>query len=163
MRRLACLAAALLTLPLAAAAQDEGKAAPDPVAQLKGCIADKVEAGDEPRPCVNEVQAECLDLPAEAPSVAAKCFLERKETWGAALSETMKGLQKGLSEDAAAMAGIEMKYALMGNLMQCDRLEELRLVREDPSEATRAVDARCEATATGMALADLLARMQAAQ
>ncbi len=68
----------------------------------------------------------------------------------------MARLDQVASDDIRAIAGIEVKYDLMANLLQCDRLRALRLLRGDPDATALAQDAACAANATGRAYAKRL-------
>ncbi|KKK57647.1 hypothetical protein LCGC14_3052360, partial [marine sediment metagenome] len=63
--------------------------------------------------------------------------------------------------EIAAIAGIEIKFDLRRNLLECERLTELKLVREEKSDALVHAAARCEATAVGLAYAKLVVQSRA--
>lgn len=153
MARLCCLFV-LLLWPLSSQAQAP---ATDLATQVQACIDAQIAADAPVAECVNEAQADCLQYPLDAaPDAATKCFLDQKETWGAAIAARMGEIKATADEGVVAVAGIEVKYDLMSNLLQCDRIEELTLLRRDPDAQTRAQDARCESTATGLAFIKLL-------
>lgn len=169
MRRLPILALALL--PLAAQAQDSaapGTApgatagrAPDAEA-VAACVADQASANAPAAECVNRAQQACLQYPREAADAATQCFREMKDGWGAAIAGRMDSLKAEAPEQIAAIAGIEVKYDLMTNLLQCDRMSALMRLRDEaePAAEARARVARCESTATGLAFVKLVLQSQ---
>lgn len=138
--------AAVLVMQTPALAQEFGNA--------KACLDKQIQVGEPIAQCVNEVQSICLSF--GAPSMAgADCYRRAKSHWGDLISARMNKVQASASEEVAAIAGIEVKYDLKGNLMQCDRMEELALVGKAPGEETVYTRLRCEATAVGLAFAKL--------
>lgn len=120
----------------------------------QSCLDTRIEANEPVAECVNEVQATCMSF--DAPSFAgADCYRRAKDHWGGLISARMERIEGMASEELAAIAGIEVKYDLKLNLMQCDRMEELSLVRKDPDDETVYTRMRCEATAVGLAYAKL--------
>lgn len=142
-----CVAAGLFTTP--------ARAAGDDTADPRACVEAQIAAGAPVAECVNRTHAECLQF-AEGSEAGIACFLEAKEAWGQRIKARMDEIRASAPEEIAMIAGIEVKYDLQGNLLQCDRMEELRLVRQDPDAATAHADARCEATAVGLAYVKLL-------
>ncbi|SEF76314.1 hypothetical protein [Jhaorihella thermophila] len=142
---------ALVTLSAGAgAAQPAGDRLADP----EGCLSRQAEANRPVADCVNEAQVACFQYEEASPAANA-CFLAAKEEWGELIAARMDRIRATAPPEIAAIAGIEVKYDLRGNLMQCDRMEELALVREDPGPAVLARRVRCEATAVGLAYAKL--------
>lgn len=132
--------------------------APPAVAQefdtAGACLEERAAAAAPLADCIVEAQAVCLSFP--EPSLAgAECYRNAKEHWGGLIAARMEEIRAVASNELAAVAGIEVKYDLQGNLMQCDRMEELALVRKDPDEETVYARMRCEATAVGLAYAKL--------
>lgn len=120
----------------------------------QACLDERIEENRPVAGCVQQVQAVCLAF--DAPSLTgADCYRQAKEHWGTLISARMGKIQAHASEDVAAIAGIEVKYDLKGNLLQCDRMEDLSLVRKDPDDETVYTRMRCEATAVGLAYAKL--------
>lgn len=120
----------------------------------RACLDARIAANEPVADCVQETQTACLSF--EAPSLAgADCFRRAKDRWGGLIAQRMDQIRDGAREEVAAIAAIEVKYDLKGNLMQCDRMEELSLVQQDPGEATVYARLRCEATAVGLAYAKL--------
>ncbi len=109
--------------------------------------------------CVQQAQSVCFSY--DAPSLAgADCYRRAKDHWGELIAERMDMIRAKANPEVLAIAGIEVKYDLKGNLMQCDRMEELSLVQNDPSEETVFTRMRCEATAVGLAFAKLYFQSQ---
>lgn len=138
--------ASLVLWPGLVAAQEENPA---------DCIQEQREAGAPAADCVNRAQERCLQYPLGTEAGIA-CYLEAKDRWGSRITERMETIRKTAPEEIAAIAGIEVKYDLKANLNQCDRMEELSLVRQDPDQGTVHVRARCEATAVGLAYVKLV-------
>ncbi|MDU8927057.1 hypothetical protein RXV86_06650 [Alisedimentitalea sp. MJ-SS2] len=146
----------LVMLPLAFAGlhamQSSAQAAE--FGDMTACLKAQIEAGQPIVQCVTELQSICLSY--DAPSMAgADCYRRAKDHWGGLIAAKMDQITTSASEEVAAIAGIEVKYDLKGNLMQCDRMEELALVQKTPGEETVYTRLRCEATAVGMAYAKL--------
>jgi len=152
MRQSSRIAPALAALcAFAAPAWAAGEDSADP----RACVEAQVAAGAPAAECVNRAHAECLQY-AEGSEAGIACFLEAKEAWGTRIKARMDEIRAAAPEEIAMIAGIEVKYDLQGNLLQCDRMEELRLVRQDPDAASAHADARCEATAVGLAYVKLM-------
>ena len=124
--------------------------------EVNSCIAAQSAAQAPAADCVARAHEPCLDLAARAPMAALQCFLTAKADWSNRIAARMEFVAGAGGEDIAAIAGIEVKYDLLQNLLQCDRMESLTLLREDPSEATALQRARCEAVAAGLAYAKLV-------
>ncbi len=120
----------------------------------QACLDARIAANEPIADCVKEAQASCLSF--DAPSLAGTdCYRRAKDQWGELIAQRMEQIRASASEELSAIAAIEVKYDLRGNLMQCDRMEELSLVQKDPDDGTVYVRMRCEATAVGMAYAKL--------
>ena len=118
------------------------------------CIDTQIAGSAPVAECVNEVLAPCLSLDA-ATEAAMLCFGTGQEAFGARIADRIAQIEDRAPPEIAAIAKIETKYDLQQNLLQCARLEELRLVRENPGLAVAAATARCQATAVGLAYAKL--------
>ena len=126
----------------------------DEFGDAKSCFDDMIETNQPVASCVQDAQAICLSH--DAPSLAgADCYRRAKEHWGTQIAARMDQIKAVASEDVSVIAGIEVKYDLKGNLMQCDRMEELSLVRKDPDDETIYTRMRCQASAVGLAYAKL--------
>ena len=145
---------AATTLPVAARATIADNAA------VRACVAAQAEAGAPAAECVNRAHAACLEL-GDAPAAATLCLRDAKEAWGRRIAARLDEVAAGAPGEIAQVARIEVRFDLLQNLLQCDRLEALALLRP-PDEAALALQrARCEATATGLAYVKLLLQSRA--
>lgn len=126
---------------------------------VRSCIATAMDLGKKPTGCVDGAHAACLQDAAETPAVATLCFEEARAQWSTAIAARMDHLRDAAPERIAALAGIELKYDLLSSLVQCDRMEELAILREIPAEEIRTQKSRCTATASGLAYIRLLWRL----
>jgi hypothetical protein len=126
------------------------------------CVEAQAKAEEPAANCVNRAQAECLQYEVGSDAGLA-CFLEAKETWGKQIATRMEEIRAKSPEEIAVIAGIEVKYDLQINLLQCDRMNDLTLVRKDPDKETAYSRARCEATAVGLSYVKLLLQSGAAK
>lgn len=124
------------------------------------CIATSFETGQSPAECIDAAQVECLAGAEETPAVATLCFVEARKIWTEALGAAIEQARDTLPADLAAISGIELKYDILGGLMQCDRMEELSLaVSDEKSELIGVQKSRCQATTSGLAYARLKWRL----
>jgi hypothetical protein len=72
----------------------------------------------------------------------------------------MAEIRDSAAERLSAIASVEVKYDMLGNLMQCDRMEALALIGDAEPAAIQRDKARCTAAATGLVLTRLLIRSQ---
>ena len=128
----------------------------------RDCVRTQTEAKAPPAECVNQFQADCLQYP-QGSEAGLACFLGAKEKWGELIKKRMAEIQASAPEEISQIAGIEVKYDLQINLLQCDRVQELTLLRRDPDTATAQARARCEATAVGLAYVKLLLQSNSIQ
>ncbi|WP_417210047.1 hypothetical protein [Antarctobacter sp.] len=152
--RLAASLALVLTCTTPAAADDRLD-----LDAVRACVATAIDLGKKPTGCVDSAHTACLRVTSETPAVAALCFEEARTQWSEAIANRMDHLRDTAPERIAALAGIELKYDLLSSLVQCDRMEELALLREIPSEEIRTQKSRCTATASGLAYIRLLWRL----
>ena len=146
----------LAALVLAPPAQAEPRLDLDAV---RSCVETAAELGRKPTTCVDDAHAPCLQVSTETPAVAGLCFAETRQEWTDAIAARMADLGEKAPERIAALAGIEVKYDLLSALVQCDRMEELALLRELPAEEIQLQKSRCTATASGLAYIRLLWRL----
>lgn len=103
----------------------------------------------DPAQCINAAQDTCLDNAQDTPAVSALCFHQARDVWSDGLSGIFTDIVPTMNETDAAVLQIETKYALLGNLLQCDRIEELSLAASDLTiEEIALQSARCQASAT---------------
>lgn len=126
---------------------------------VRTCVATAADLGKKPTGCVDTAHAACLRVSSETPAVAALCFEQTRAKWSDAITARMDHLRNAAPERIAALAGIEVKYDLLSSLVQCDRMEELALLREVPAEEILIQKSRCAATASGLAYIRLLWRL----
>ncbi|MXN64240.1 hypothetical protein GR183_04940 [Stappia sp. GBMRC 2046] len=126
----------------------------------RACVITQSKAGAPAAECVSRFQANCLQYE-EGSSAGIACFIDAKAKWGEMIKERMDEIKASAPDEIGQIAGIEVKYDLQQNLLQCDRLRELTLVRHDPDKKTRHSNARCEATAVGLAYVKLLLQSNA--
>ncbi len=146
-RRLACAFLVALAPPVSA------EILGDP--ETRDCVEAQVAAGAPAADCVTRAHAACLDL-GDAPAAATLCLLEAKEAWGERIAARMDEIEAAAPAEIGEVAVIEVRFDLLQNLLQCDRLEALARLRDPGGEALRLQRARCEATATGLAYVKLL-------
>ena len=126
------------------------------LSQVQTCVAERIEAGDQPLSCIDEAQLDCTAINPETPLVAVVCFHDASDAWNAGIRDTMMRVQSTGPEDLAVVAGIETKYDILSGLMQCDRMKELaQAMSKDTPEAVQRQYAQCSATAAGLAYARL--------
>ncbi|WP_323771292.1 hypothetical protein [Antarctobacter sp.] len=152
--RLAASLALGLTCTTPAAAEE-----PLDLNAVRACVSTAIDLGNKPTGCVDSAHSACLRVSSETPAVAALCFEEARAQWSDAIGTRMEHLRDAAPERIAALAGIELKYDLLSSLVQCDRMEELALLREIPAEEIRTQKSRCTATASGLAYIRLLWRL----
>lgn len=134
--------------------------APVAAQDLSECVATRQDQGSRPGACVAERLSACDAEPSDKPAVAMLCYQQAQDGWGEGLATRMAEVRQTASEQVAAIASIEVKYHLLGNLMQCDRLEELALIGEGETAGIQRDKARCTAAATGLAFVQLLMSAQ---
>lgn len=147
------IARALLTgISLALGALAMPAAAQVNIESVNTCVTGAIESGTSPTECIEQAHTDCLNAMADTPTVATLCFVTAKEAWNAGISTAMSDVTAIASETIAAIAGVELKYDILGNLVQCDRMEELALLAETASpEQILLQKTRCTARALGMA------------
>lgn len=126
---------------------------------VRSCVATALDLDKKPTGCVDSAHTACLRISSDTPAVAALCFEDRRADWSTAITQRMDHLRSAAPERIAALAGIEVKYDLLASLVQCDRMEELALLREVAAEEIQIQKSRCEATASGLAYIRLLWRL----
>jgi hypothetical protein len=135
-----------------------GPAAAVDLSSVEACVEAHAASDTLPAPCVAQAMTECLGTPSDAPALASLCFREARDTWSEGIAARMARLKAAAPEEIAAIAGIEVKYDLLGGLLQCDRGEELALVGSGALEEIQRQKDQCTATAAGMAYIRLLWR-----
>lgn len=126
---------------------------------INACVATAADLGKSPNGCVDTAQVPCLRVNTDTPAVAALCFEESRAEWAAAISARMTEISDRAPERISALAGIEVKYDLLSALVQCDRMEELALLREITPQEIQLQKTHCTAYASGLAYIRLLWRL----
>ena len=148
---------ALFILPLMAnPAWAEGD-----IAQVNTCLDTAVQGQGDAAACVGILHTPCLDSAPETPAVATVCLNEARTVWSDGIAAVMASTVSELDEKQAAVVRIEVKYDLLTNLLQCDRLQELSVATTEISGAEAALQAaRCQSTASALTYARLYTRAQ---
>ena len=128
------------------------------------CISDAMGSGTSPVSCIETAQIDCSTIPEDTPAVAQLCYSEAKDAWSEGIAASMQALKDSAPADALSISQIEAKYDILAGFLQCDRMEELSLAVSDISSDKIATQkAHCAATASGLAYARLLWRVQSLQ
>lgn len=128
------------------------------IARFDGCVADSLARDRPAADCVQTAHAVCGDFPLEtARAAAVLCYVDAQDAWTRAIRARLEGLGEDAEGRIAKLAEIEVKYDVLGSLLQCDRMEELARVASPEEDAAIGLQkARCTATALGLAYAKLL-------
>ena len=115
------------------------------------CLNERLAQGENPTVCVDQAHKRCLTTTSEMTASAVLCFGQAREAWNIGIAANMERIKETADERLATIAAVELKYDLLGNFMQCYRMEELA---KAASEATGDQIARqrsqCEASAAGL-------------
>ncbi len=123
------------------------------LAEVDSCIA---ETPDRPAACILPQMADCAQIPPERNTIAILCFETARKVWNDGIAARVAGFAEIAPEQIATIAGIETKYAVLSQLLQCDRVEELqRLTSVEPLMIQRR-KTMCEAEASGRAYTGLV-------
>lgn len=142
-------AALAVSLALPAAAED-----------LSDCVAARLAEGAAPGACVAEALAPCDAEPADKPAVALLCYKRAQDGWAEGLAARMAEIRESAAEGLSALASVEVKYDMLGHLLQCDRMEELARLGTAEAAGIQRDKARCTAAATGLVYTRLMMRAQ---
>lgn len=160
MKRFALIAAICVALaygPTATFAAEEMLQSQD---QVEACLLTQLSNGAPSIACINEALGACIQFTGDAPQAALQCFLEAQKTWTRYIGARMDFVLEKGGEDIAAVAGIEVKFDLLQNKLQCQRMSELSMLQAAPTEQTQITAARCDATANGLVFAKLVAQSE---
>lgn len=120
------------------------------------CIEAQISGNRPAADCVQQEHLACGDFPLEtAPQAAILCYVEAQDSWTEAIQTQLAALKDRPEPKIADVAEIEVKYDVLRNLLQCDRMEELAGLTEQAETAKGLQKARCTATAFGLAYARL--------
>ena len=107
--------------------------------------------------CINEANAPCAQTEPGG-EAALLCFTTAQEVWGERIGARMDAVSAVASDQLKSLAGIELRYDLQMNLLQCERVEALQLVTRERDLALQGDRARCDALATGLSYAKFFAQ-----
>lgn len=125
--------------------------------RFHSCIEAQIDGNRPAADCVQQEHLACGDFPLEtAPQAAILCYVEAQDSWTSAIKTKLDWLKDRPEPKIADVAGIEVKYDVLRNLLQCDRMEELAGLTEQDATAAGVQKARCTATAFGLAYARLV-------
>ena len=135
-----------------------GPAAADiDLAAFDACVEARIASDTPAADCVHAAHATCMSFDPEHEAASATlCFVNAKDGWSEGIRTQLAKIADSAEENIAAIAGIEVKYDLLANLLQCDRMNELARLTETPGAIVSLQKARCEATASGLALTKLV-------
>jgi hypothetical protein len=128
--------------------------------QVEACLLTQSQNNGPSIACVNEAQSTCIQYTADAPQAALQCFLDVQKTWVSYIGTRMDLVLAKGGEEIAAVAGIEIKFDLLQNKLQCQRMSELAMLRAGPTEQSQIAAARCDATANGLVFSKLVAQSE---
>ncbi|MHA6262564.1 hypothetical protein ACXYMO_05120 [Arenibacterium sp. CAU 1754] len=122
------------------------------LATADACIVQSTESGQNPAACIDDAHAACQSAPSDTPAVATLCYVEAKTAWTQGIKTVMADVTAKAPETIATIARIEVKYDILANLVQCDRIEELALAASGAPEQDIVLQkSRCTAAASGLA------------
>jgi hypothetical protein len=122
------------------------------LASAENCLIARIDAGENPTQCIDDAHVTCQATPADQPAIAILCYREARAAWDVGIKAEMARINDRADDRIAAIAAVELKYDLIANLTQCDRMEELAKVGSDVSaDAIQRQKAHCEASSAGLA------------
>ena len=115
------------------------------------CLNERLAQGENPTVCVDQAHQRCLTMPGDMSASAILCFGQAREAWNIGIAAKMERIKETADERLATIAAVELKYDMLGNLMQCDRMEELaKAASEATGDQIARQRAQCEASAAGL-------------
>lgn len=128
---------------------------------LDTCIGSRIEKSEDPSVCVDPALTECTAIVDAQGAVAALCYKQAKDSFGAQIKAALNDVKSTAAEDIATITAIETKYDILSGLMQCDRLEELaRAVSDQTADSILREKSRCEAMTLGLGYVRLKLRAE---
>lgn len=128
------------------------------------CLNDRLSQNQNPASCIDQAHQRCLTTPDDLTASAVLCFGQAREAWNNGIAANMKTIDDMADDRIAAIAAIELKYDLLANLMQCDRMEELaKAGSEATGDQISRQRAQCEASAAGLVYLRVKMRAQSLQ
>ena len=121
----------------------------DPVG-VRTCLRGEA-AQQDPAHCVTAAHTACLSFPTpEATAAATLCFAEARDQWNAAIGAGMAAVSETLDETQLGTLQVNLRFDLMGDMLQCDRMQALAELSETPDEQIALQSSRCGAVASGL-------------
>lgn len=121
------------------------------LAETDACLTERIGQNQNPASCVDTAHQRCLTTPEDLTASAVLCFRQARDAWDIGIAREMDVIQQSATNRIAAIAAVELRYDLLANLMQCDRMEELAKVgSEATGEQIARQRAQCEASASGL-------------
>lgn len=115
------------------------------------CLNARIAKGENPTVCVDQAHQRCLTMPDDMTASAVLCFGQAREAWNIGIAANMEQINETADARIATIAAVELKYDLLANLMQCDRIEELaKAASEATGDQIARQRAQCEASAAGL-------------
>jgi len=115
------------------------------------CLSERLAQSENPTVCVDQAHQRCLTMPTDMTASAVLCFSQAREAWNIGIAANMEQIKETADERIATIAAVELKYDLLANLMQCDRMEELaKAASEATGDQIARQRAQCEASAAGL-------------
>lgn len=128
------------------------------------CLTDHLSRNQNPSACIDQAHQRCLTTPETMTASAVLCFGQAREAWNIGIAANMDNITQNADARIAAIAAVELKYDLLANLMQCDRMEELaKLGAVATGDQIARQRAQCEASAAGLVYLRVKMRAQSLQ
>lgn len=121
----------------------------------RACIQKQIDTNAPVAACVNQAHEPCLTFGMEVPAATVLCFSKAQSTWIKAMQAIMDDIKTKTPERSYQFTEINTRFDIMQNLLQCDRMNELSLLSESNADSINIQNARCRATATGLAFVKL--------
>lgn len=131
---------------------------------IDACLSERISQKANPASCVDQAHQRCLTTPEDMTASAVLCFGQAREAWNIGIAANMEQIRETAEDRIATLAAIELKYDLLANLMQCDRMEELaKAGSEATGDQIVRQRAQCEASAAGLVYLRVKLRSQSLQ
>jgi hypothetical protein len=128
------------------------------------CLTDRLSQNQSPASCVDQAHQRCLTTPEDLTASAVLCFGQARKAWSIGIAANMEQINETADDRIAAIAAVELKYDMLANLMQCDRMEELAKAGSDATgDQISRQRAQCEASAAGLVYLRVKMRSQSLQ
>lgn len=151
---LGALAVSLAMIATNARAQEAQQGGP---LDADTCLNAAVTAQSPIADCIHQATAPCGQTDPGGES-ALLCYTNAQEVWGQRITARKAALDAVAPDQIKALAGVELRYDLQMNLLQCERIEALQLVTRERDLTLQNERARCDAMATGLTYAKFFAQ-----